>query len=534
MFDSEDEGKKTEAGFKINRRFEKSFNERKTREDLDWAKTRYGKNMEYLGGEGSDSSLAEDEDAVLDDENVTLKILSTISKIRNKNPEIYDTSKAFFEEKDLKSGLSQLERGKMLGKRDAPMTYRKQIQQMVADVNAGEAMSEEDDIDPNDETPFEVQQRFKTEFKQAAAFDAGEHDDDLFRVKKKSKKQVEDEESEFKKFLKIHKLIDKTGAKDLKKAFGDKSNLDEGDQFLRKYILTKGWVELSDESDGGEEFKHVNGTKEGIDLNNQLDVADEEDELRDHEIEEFEEKINFRFERPGGTRVQTYERDIKETMRKKDETRAEKRKEREQRKKEEKEEFKSEIEHFKSLKKTELQAKIQKLVKAGGFTDLQKATNLQNLMGKDFNEVEYDNLMENVFNDEYYDDEDENEDELEKYIEDAEAKVDVAITGREREDGDEIKNEAPEDPELAPLTPTSNVPILMKKKMNKEEADAINSSLSNNLWWYCDSCGRGIQPLEHRFDCMECDDYTECKQCAELKGHDHKMKKFIIPEGNLL
>lgn len=537
MFDSEDEGQQKTGGFKINRKFEKSFNERKTREDLEWAKGRYGRNMEQLGDDGSDSSLAEDEDAILDNENVTLKVLNTISKIRNKNPEIYDHSKVFFEEKDLASGLSQLEKGKMLGKRADPFTYRKQVQRMVADIDEGEAMSEEEEADPVDETPFEVQQRFKSEFKQAAAFDAADTGDDnddenLFTVKKKSKKQVEDEEAEFKKFLSLQKKSDRSAAKDLKKTFGDKSALDEGDQFLRKFILTKGWVEVS-EDEGTGDFGHFDGGKHKAGYDEELALADEEDEQREEEMEKFEEKINFRFERPGGTKVQTYEREVKETMRKKDETRADKRKEREQRKKEEREEFKSEVEHFKSLKKAELQNKIQKLLKAGGFADMDKATSLQNIVNNDFDEKEYDKQMEKVFNEDYYDDADENEDELMKYIEEAEEKVDAAITGIEKEGAEDRTKQTSEDPELATLQPTTNLPILMKKKINKEEAEAIQESLKDNLWWYCDSCGRGIQPLESRFDCMECEDYTECKQCAELKGHDHKMKKFIVPEGKL-
>ena len=31
---------------------------------------------------------------------------------------------------------------------------------------------------------------------------------------------------------------------------------------------------------------------------------------------------------------------------------------------------------------------------------------------------------------------------------------------------------------------------------------------------------------------MECDNYTLCKECYYLKEHDHKMKKFINPEGS--
>ena len=52
-----------------------------------------------------------------------------------------------------------------------------------------------------------------------------------------------------------------------------------------------------------------------------------------------------------------------------------------------------------------------------------------------------------------------------------------------------------------------------------------------HMWWYCDTCIRGIKEGESRFECLECDDFTECKKCAQLKEHPHKMKKFIVPAG---
>ena len=204
-----------------------------------------------------------------------------------------------------------------------------------------------------------------------------------------------------------------------------------------------------------------------------------------------------------------------------------------ERKKEEKESFKSEVEHLKSLKREELNNKIKKLVMAGGLGSKEKALKLQELSGQDFNEADYDKKMEDIFNEDYYEDEDEAEEDLVKYVEEAEAKVDAAIAGEEARPKEEAEQPTQQGEEDATLKPGSSVPILMRKKLNKEEASVLQTSMNDTLWWYCDNCGRGIQPLEARFDCMECDDYTECKQCAELRGHDHKMKKFIVPEGSL-
>ena len=70
----------------------------------------------------------------------------------------------------------------------------------------------------------------------------------------------------------------------LQKFWGNEENLDETDKFLRKYILTKGWVDRDD-------YNNINQT------------VDKEDEERDIEIEDFEEKYNFRYEEEGGTDI---------------------------------------------------------------------------------------------------------------------------------------------------------------------------------------------------------------------------------------
>lgn len=45
------------------------------------------------------------------------------------------------------------------------------------------------------------------------------------------------------------------------------------------------------------------------------------------------------------------------------------------------------------------------------------------------------------------------------------------------------------------------------------------------------ACFKGIKEGEGRYECLECEDFTQCKACADLKDHPHKMKKFIVPNG---
>ena len=65
----------------------------------------------------------------------------------------------------------------------------------------------------------------------------------------------------------------------LKRFYGEDKNLDNSEKFLRNYILMEGWKEKD---------------KNKIRMMNE--EIDREDEQRDNEMDEFEEKYNFRFE----------------------------------------------------------------------------------------------------------------------------------------------------------------------------------------------------------------------------------------------
>lgn len=145
----------------------------------------------------------------------------------------------------------------------------------------------------------------KKEFKMAAEVEE-EGGDDLFKVKKKTAKEIEDEEAELQKYIeKEKKKGHKKEAKLVQEFWGKTEDLDETDRFLRRYILTKAypctirellcinfiiyrWIDKDD--------------MEGED-GPRMDKIDEEDEKRDEEMEEFEAKHNFRFEEPGANQI---------------------------------------------------------------------------------------------------------------------------------------------------------------------------------------------------------------------------------------
>ena len=501
--------------FKSNPAFEKRFNERKKREELEKARARSGKGfLDNLEESEASSSLPEDETGLLDSDDITMKVMSTISKLRTRDPEIYRPDKKYFDEADFAESTKMLETGR-LGKREAPFTYKKMISEDFRRGNLA-AQAEAEEESEREETPFETEQRIKREFKSAIEQSAGDDGEELFTVKQKSRAQTLGEEEEFRRFLEKQKKRDAREAEKLQSVWGDTQTLDDGDKFLRKFLLTKGWID----QDAEEEKRRWAREQER---------ADREDEQREAEMDDYEEKLNFRFERQGGNKITTYERDVEETMRQKDSKRAELRKAREERKQTEAASFKTEADVLKQIKREEIEKKVRQLMQAGGLRREAAEDALKLALKGEFSDQQYDSAMATAFDDGYYEAEEEDEEQLKKYVQEVDENIDKILAGTEPREEDRAQAAKPD--EDVALKATSNLPIMLKKKLGKEEAAAMSESLQTNLWWYCDNCGRGIRPLEARYDCMECEDYTECKQCSELNGHDHKMKRFIVPEG---
>lgn len=135
----------------------------------------------------------------------------------------------------------------------------------------------------NSETPIEEQERLKKEFSQALKKQAKENDDDeLFSIKKKTKieKEIFDKD-----VSELQKTIPKNQEEVLNR-YWKESATDPNEKFLKEFIFSKGWIDKTSKSYYDDEI-------------------DNEDEDRDSEMEEFEEKYNFRFQEPGGTEIQS-------------------------------------------------------------------------------------------------------------------------------------------------------------------------------------------------------------------------------------
>lgn len=187
----------------------------------------------------------------------------------------------------------------------------------------------------------------------------------------------------------------------LKRFYGTDNKLDNTDKFLRNYILLEGWKDR---------FKGVGKTQQQI---------DKEDEERDHEMEEFEEKYNFRFEDQTGTYITTHSREVQESMRRKDEKRKDQRMSKKERLEEEKRRKQEEINKLKQMKRDEIMEKLRKAEFLAGYDEavleerklLEKA---EKELKTEFIPELYDKTMEKMFDEKYYEMEDKKAKKLEK------------------------------------------------------------------------------------------------------------------------
>ncbi|KAL4456193.1 hypothetical protein ABPG74_014154 [Tetrahymena malaccensis] len=566
--EEEDEG--VNVKLKVNKKYAQNFEKKIQRQLIDKAKAMYGADYEKKLAEEQDddesSDVEEDSDGELLNEKVNDKFIETLAKIRLKDPSIYKNDKKFFKEKDFEVDQN----GKKSSKNEK-MTYAAMVRKEALEkMEKEDFSSEEDDYVPQvkGETIAEEQKRLKDEFKNAAKkveseSEEDEEADDIFTQKKKSIQQIEDENKEYSKFLeKVKRKKQKKGKEHdvevLQNFWGDANKLDDTDKFLRKYILTKGWVDR-DDMGMDEEF-------EDKDL-------EEEDEA-----DRFEAKYNFRYEEPGANEVVTYGRKAQDSLRQKDSTRAEKRKEREERKKEEKKKIEEEMKQMKSATRNAILERVHKIQEIAGTKEIK--TDINKLLEEDFDDQKFSKYLEKQFDSDYYEEEDSHLDELKEYEknlkkqEKQEQQMELEKLGidkkslkkieksvkkaadkddnedissdwsdvededddmdEEQDENDGKQNAQQDDDKDNVLNVKTNIPLAIKKNLKDNEIQAMTQPDKGEdglyLWWYCDNCKKGIQPGQFRFDCQECPDYTLCKICNEGQFHDHPLKKQIVPK----
>jgi len=203
---------------------------------------------------------------------------------------------------------------------------------------------------------------------------------------------VQQEENEYQTFLsskKRKKIVTSNEEIDTIASYWDTSNknVGEDDLFLKKYILTKGWI-------GND-----------LDGDNEEDI---EDEANEEKHEEFERSYNFRFEHPNFKQELTpfTPAPSKDSLR---DTKVSKRSLKRKKRQEEKEAKKSreisEKNRLMNLKRDAILDKLNHLKKEGG---LKKDINTE-YFESDFDPESHDKLMDTLFGDDYYEDNDDDD-----------------------------------------------------------------------------------------------------------------------------
>lgn len=337
-----DEDSEEEVSLKTENEYAKRYDAWRQKEELHKLEQKYG--SKALNSDASLTSDSEDESDVPPEvsEETETQFLKTIALLKTKDPRIYDPNFKCFE------------------------TEKKTVKDQTETNTLSFADSDEDDED--DGNIFKVEKA--AEVKPAEKTDKQESS--LEKLKDFLTGKTED--------------INNPVAKDLAplKALWSDPKLNEGEAFLRDYILNKKYLEEGDAGEAGDKIRD--------------DEDLEADEAIVEEQGKFERAYNFRFEEPDEEYLKRFPRTMN-SIRPKDDRRSRKRAEIRDRKEEEKKKKMDEIARMKSLKLKEIQEKLAKIKEVTGNEDLAFR---EEDMESDFDPNEHDKRMKEIFDEEYY------------------------------------------------------------------------------------------------------------------------------------
>ncbi|CAH0724128.1 unnamed protein product, partial [Brenthis ino] len=344
-----DEDSEEEVALKTENEYAKKYDAWREKEELHKLEQKYG--SKALNSDVSISSDSEDESDEPPEvsEEVEKQFLKTLALLKTKDPRIYDPNYKFFDE--------QIEKEKEKEEDGKKLTF-------------GDS-DDDDDDDDNNPNIFSIEKK--------AEIDKPEEDNMV-----KSSKDNKIKDYLVGKAEHVDEEIEKELAP-LRELWSD-PKLNDGEAFLRDYILNKRYLEDGDPGEAGDKIR------DDDDL--------EEDEKMVEEQGKFERAYNFRFEEPDDEYLKRFPRTMN-YIRPKDDRRSRKRAEIRERKEEEKKKKMEEIARLKALKLKEIQEKIAKIKEVTGNEDL--AFKEEDIEG-DFDPEEHDRRMKALFDEEYYGD----------------------------------------------------------------------------------------------------------------------------------
>ncbi|KAG1878816.1 KRI1-like family C-terminal-domain-containing protein [Suillus subluteus] len=352
----------------INEHYAKAFEYKKSaRSSQNVLKEKYGSDFEDSADEETDSEDAESEDE--DGEELTpamdAAILRTLARIKKKDPAIYNAENTIFEGTRSRSAPPF----------SKPLTFRQATLASALEANTSRSPTPEPHIPTYTEEQRQLRDETRTAFHAAAESD----DDELIVPREKTKDELEDEEQEYKEYLKhvvgpdLESLIEaengEQGADEKKKSKTKKSGNEakgmskqEADQeFLVSYILNRGWIDKSTKR--LPTYNDIVGkAKDSATESDQGSVAIGKQGAYEHGIEDedefeeiadaFETSYNFRFEEPDAATIKSFPRNIAST---------EGRERKKRRQEEELEKKHEEVKRLKALKMKEVRRKLERI-----------------------------------------------------------------------------------------------------------------------------------------------------------------------------